>query len=158
MLPIQSDRRDRRPREREGAAWTRSFGWRPITGIPGFPARSFIKAGEEAQPADGEWHDTPDGVVAVEGEHELRTKSSATISGTRSTTILSPAKLKSRRSPRPLDRIMTHILDNDYPADWALREADAVGMVGARPRSGRSRRNRAACLQMLSHLAGRRPT
>jgi hypothetical protein len=32
-----------------------------ITGIPGFPARSFIKVGEDEQPADGEWHDTKDG-------------------------------------------------------------------------------------------------
>ena len=31
-----------------------------ITGIAGFPARSFIKPGVDAQPADGEWHDTPD--------------------------------------------------------------------------------------------------
>ena len=31
-----------------------------ITGIPGFPARSFIKVGADAQPEDGEWHDTPD--------------------------------------------------------------------------------------------------
>jgi hypothetical protein len=32
-----------------------------ITGIPGFPARSFIKVGVDEQPADGEWHDTRDG-------------------------------------------------------------------------------------------------
>ena len=31
-----------------------------ITGMPGFPARSFIKVGDEKQPGDGEWHDTPD--------------------------------------------------------------------------------------------------
>ena len=31
-----------------------------ISGIPGFPARSFIKPGVDAQPSDGEWHDTPD--------------------------------------------------------------------------------------------------
>jgi hypothetical protein len=31
-----------------------------ITGISGFPARSFIKVGEDEQPKDGEWHDTPD--------------------------------------------------------------------------------------------------
>jgi hypothetical protein len=31
-----------------------------ITGIPGFPARSFIKVGVDAQPREGEWHDTPD--------------------------------------------------------------------------------------------------
>ncbi|HZS05196.1 MAG TPA: hypothetical protein VFD58_10215 [Blastocatellia bacterium] len=32
-----------------------------ITSIPGFPARSFIKIGEDIQPTDGEWHTTPDG-------------------------------------------------------------------------------------------------
>jgi hypothetical protein len=32
-----------------------------ITGIPGFPARSFIKVGSDEQPGDGEWHDTKDG-------------------------------------------------------------------------------------------------
>ncbi|HEY2933852.1 MAG TPA: hypothetical protein VGK99_19105 [Acidobacteriota bacterium] len=32
-----------------------------ITGIPGFPARSFIKRGVEARPGDGEWHTTADG-------------------------------------------------------------------------------------------------
>ena len=31
-----------------------------ITGIAGFPARSFIKVGADVQPSDGEWHDTPD--------------------------------------------------------------------------------------------------
>jgi hypothetical protein len=31
-----------------------------ITGRPGFPARSFIRIGEDVQPPDGEWHDTPD--------------------------------------------------------------------------------------------------
>ena len=31
-----------------------------ITGKPGFPARSFINVKSDAQPGDGEWHDTPD--------------------------------------------------------------------------------------------------
>ncbi len=31
-----------------------------ITGIPGFPARSFVKVGEDIQPRDGEWHDASD--------------------------------------------------------------------------------------------------
>jgi hypothetical protein len=31
-----------------------------ITGRPGFPARSIVKVGEDLQPRDGEWHDTPD--------------------------------------------------------------------------------------------------
>ena len=28
-----------------------------ISGVPGFPARSFIKVGEDLQPGEGEWHD-----------------------------------------------------------------------------------------------------
>ena len=32
-----------------------------ITGISGFPARSFIKVGVDEQPGDGEWHDVADG-------------------------------------------------------------------------------------------------
>jgi hypothetical protein len=39
-----------------------------ITGIPGFPARSFIKKGEDEQPSDGEWHDTKDGVWRWKGD------------------------------------------------------------------------------------------
>lgn len=38
-----------------------------ITGIPGFPARSFIRAGDE-QPEDGEWHPTPDGEWVWKGD------------------------------------------------------------------------------------------
>jgi hypothetical protein len=39
-----------------------------ITGIPGFPARSFIKIGENVQPQDGEWHTTPDGQWRWKGD------------------------------------------------------------------------------------------
>jgi len=39
-----------------------------ITGIAGFPARSFIKVGEDVQPMDGEWHDTPDKVWRWKGD------------------------------------------------------------------------------------------
>lgn len=39
-----------------------------ITGIPGFPARSFIKIGEDIQPQDGEWHTTPDGEWRWKGD------------------------------------------------------------------------------------------
>jgi hypothetical protein len=39
-----------------------------ITGIPGFPARSFIKKGVDEQPTDGEWHDTKDGVWRWKGD------------------------------------------------------------------------------------------
>jgi len=39
-----------------------------ITGVPGFPARSFIRTGVDAQPADGEWHDTVDGQWRWKGD------------------------------------------------------------------------------------------
>lgn len=39
-----------------------------ITGISGFPARSFIKIGEDVQPQDGEWHTTPDGQWRWKGD------------------------------------------------------------------------------------------
>jgi hypothetical protein len=39
-----------------------------ITGVPGFPARSFIKAGEDLQPRDGEWHDTADRMWRWKGD------------------------------------------------------------------------------------------
>ncbi len=39
-----------------------------ITGRPGFPARSFIKIGVDEQPADGEWHTTPDGQWRWKGD------------------------------------------------------------------------------------------
>lgn len=39
-----------------------------ITGIPGFPARSFIKVGEDIQPQDGEWRDTADGKWRWKGD------------------------------------------------------------------------------------------
>jgi len=38
-----------------------------ITGIPGFPARSFIST-NEARPGDGEWHPTPDGQWLWKGD------------------------------------------------------------------------------------------
>ena len=48
--------------------------WKPFSGskrLPesrGFPARSFIKVGEDEQPKDGEWHLTPDGKWSWKGD------------------------------------------------------------------------------------------
>jgi hypothetical protein len=39
-----------------------------ITGVPGFHARSFIRVGDDIQPKDGEWHDTPDGKWRWKGD------------------------------------------------------------------------------------------
>ncbi|PYV12909.1 MAG: hypothetical protein DMG07_15990 [Acidobacteria bacterium] len=39
-----------------------------ISGIPGFPARSFIEIGRDDEVRDGEWHDTPDGKWRWKGD------------------------------------------------------------------------------------------
>jgi len=84
-----------------------------ITGIPGFPARSFIKVGEDLQPADGEWHDTPDGAWRWKGD-----TSSDEIVGHY---FVYPLYLDvvAGEDEKPalraaIERITNHILDNDY--------------------------------------------
>jgi hypothetical protein len=84
-----------------------------ITGIPGFPARSFIRVGEDRQPKDGEWHDTPDKRWRWKGD-----TSSDEIVGH---FFVYPLYLDlvADESEKPalraaIDRITNHILDNDY--------------------------------------------
>jgi hypothetical protein len=84
-----------------------------ITGIPGFPARSFIKVGQDAQPQDGEWHDTPDRVWRWKGD-----TSSDEIVGHY---FIYPIyyDLVADESEKPalravVERITNHILDHDY--------------------------------------------
>lgn len=84
-----------------------------ITGIPGFPARSFIKIGLDDQPGDGEWHTTPDGEWRWKGD-----TSSDEIVGHY---FVYPiyydlvADEEEKKQIRDLvDRITTHILDNNY--------------------------------------------
>jgi hypothetical protein len=84
-----------------------------ITGIPGFPARSFIKVGEDVQPADGEWHDTPDRAWRWKGD-----TSSDEIVGHYFVypiyaDLVADAQEKAALSA-VLDRITNHILDNNY--------------------------------------------
>jgi hypothetical protein len=84
-----------------------------ITGIPGFPARSFIKVGEDTQPGDGEWHDTPDKAWRWKGD-----TSSDEIVGN---FFVYPLyyDLVADEAEKPalrgaIDRITNHILDNNY--------------------------------------------
>ena len=97
-----------------------------ITGIPGFPARSFIKVGEDVQPPDGEWHDTPDRLWRWKGD-----TSSDEIVGHY---FVYPIyyDLVADESEKPalrgaIDRITNHILDNKY---------QLVGPGGKRTRWG----------------------
>jgi len=87
-----------------------------ITGIPGFPARSFIKVGppgEDVQPTDGEWHDTPDRLWRWKGD-----TSSDEIVGHY---FVYPIyyDLVADEAEKPalravVERITNHILDNNY--------------------------------------------
>lgn len=84
-----------------------------ITGIPGFPARSFIRKGVDAQPADGEWHDTADGQWRWKGD-----TSSDEIVGHYFVYPIYFDLVADEGEKAPLrgviDRMTSHILDNRY--------------------------------------------
>jgi len=84
-----------------------------ITGIPGFPARSFIKKGVDLQPKDGEWHDTPDGVWRWKGD----TSSDEIVGHYFVYPIyydLVADEAEKKQLAAALDRITNHILDHNY--------------------------------------------
>src|SRR5688572_15879883 len=122
-----------------------------ISGIPGFPARSFIKVGQDTQPKDGEWHDTPDKAWRWKGD----TSSDEIVGHYFAYPIY--IDLAAEESEKPalravVDRITNHILDNKYQLidvdgqrtrwgwwapDLIWEDADEVGL---------------RALHMLSHL------
>jgi hypothetical protein len=84
-----------------------------ITGIPGFPARSFVKVGEDIQPKDGEWHDTPDKTWRWKGD----TSSDEMVGHYFVYPIY--LDLVATESEKPalravIDRMTNHVLDHDY--------------------------------------------
>jgi putative methionine-R-sulfoxide reductase with GAF domain len=84
-----------------------------ITGRRGFPARSFIRAGEDIQPQDGEWHDTPDRVWRWKGD----TSSDEIVGHYFVYPIYIDLAADEREKPAlraVIDRITNHILDNKY--------------------------------------------
>ncbi len=84
-----------------------------ITGIPGFPARSFIKLGQDLQPKDGEWHDTADGLWRWKGD----TSSDEIVGHYFVYPLYLDLVADEQEKPAlraAIDRITTHILDNDY--------------------------------------------
>jgi hypothetical protein len=97
-----------------------------ITGIAGFPARSFIKVGEDVQPADGEWHDTPDRAWRWKGD----TSSDEIVGHYFVYPIYFDLIADETEKPAlraAIDRITNHILDNGY---------QLVGPGGKRTRWG----------------------
>jgi hypothetical protein len=84
-----------------------------ISGKPGFPARSFINVKSDAQPGDGEWHDTPDKEWRWKGD-----TSSDEIVGHYFVYPLYLELVADESEKAELraviDRITNHILDNNY--------------------------------------------
>jgi hypothetical protein len=84
-----------------------------ITGIPGFPARSFIKGGEDIQPREGEWHDTPDKAWRWKGD----TSSDEIVGHYFVYPIYYDLVADDAEKPAlraAIERITNHILDNHY--------------------------------------------
>ncbi len=84
-----------------------------IAGRRGFPARSFIRKGEDIQPRDGEWHDTPDGLWRWKGD----TSSDEIVGHYFVYPIyhdLVATEEEKTRLREVITRITNHILDNDY--------------------------------------------
>jgi hypothetical protein len=84
-----------------------------ITGISGFPARSFIKVGEDVQPKDGEWHDTPDRLWRWKGD----TSSDEIVGHYFVYPIYYDLVADEAEKPilrAAIERITNHILDNNY--------------------------------------------
>ena len=87
-----------------------------ITGISGFPARSFIRIappGEETQPQDGEWHDTPDRLWRWKGD----TSSDEIVGHYFAYPIYYDLVADATEKPAlraVVERITNHILDNQY--------------------------------------------
>jgi hypothetical protein len=97
-----------------------------ITGIPGFPARSFIRVGVDAQPRDGEWHDTPDNAWRWKGD----TSSDEIVGHYFVYPLYHDLVADEMEKPalrRAIERITNHILDHDY---------QLIGADGKRTRWG----------------------
>ena len=84
-----------------------------ITGIRGFPARSFIRIGVDEQPRDGEWHTTADG----QWKWKADTSSDEIVGhyfvyGLYYDLVANDAEKAVIRAL--VDRMTSHILDNDF--------------------------------------------
>ena len=105
--------RDRDARENARRGMDALLRLERITGIPGFPARSFIKVGDDVQPRDGEWHDTPDGQWRWKGD----TSSDEIVGHYFVYPIYDELVADAEEKPALRDaiaRITNHILDHDY--------------------------------------------
>jgi hypothetical protein len=122
-----------------------------ISGLPGFPARSFIKIGEDVQPATGEWHDTPDKAWRWKGD-----TSSDEIVGhyfVYPIYIELVADESEKTALRAVvDRITNHIIDNDYQLIDVDGQRTRWGWWGPRAIWEDPDETGLRALEILSHL------
>jgi hypothetical protein len=122
-----------------------------MTGIPGFPARSFIKVGEDVQPRDGEWHDTPDKAWRWKGD-----TSSDEIVGhyfvfpVYFDLVATDAEKPALRAT--IERITNHILDHDYQLVDVDKQRTRWGWWGPNVIWDDPDETGLRALHMLSHL------
>jgi hypothetical protein len=122
-----------------------------MTGIPGFPARSFVKVGEDVQPRDGEWHDTLDKTWRWKGD-----TSSDEIVGHYFVfpiyfdLVAADAEKPALRAT--IERITNHILDHDYQLIDLDGQRTRWGWWGPDAIWGDPDETGLRALHMLSHL------
>jgi hypothetical protein len=120
-----------------------------ITGIPGFPARSFIKAGADVEPRDGEWHDTPDKAWRWKGD----TSSDEIVGHYFVYPIYYDLVAGDDEKPAlraAIERITSHIVDNNYQLIDVDGKRTRWGWWGGRYRQTPTKPACAHCI--LSHL------
>jgi hypothetical protein len=104
-----------------------------ITGIPGFPARSFIDASTEEQPKDGEWHATTDGAWKWKGD----TSSDEIVGHYLAYALyydLAADEAEKKEIRSLVERMTSHIVDNGYhlldvdgkPTRWGWWAPDEI--------------------------------
>jgi len=131
-----------------------------ITGIPGFPARSYVKKGDP-RPADGTWHWSPDGSYQWKGD-----TSSDEIVGhfflfSIAWDTLDDAPLKARIAATAR-RIMDYILANKYnlidvtgkPTTWGKWTLEYFATPGGKPDSPLNSAELLSFLKATHHITG----
>ena len=136
------------PVRTRAAACRPSFGSSRSPASRDFPARSFINVKSDAQPGDGEWHDTPD--------KEWRWKGDTSSDEIVGHYFVYPLYLElvADEAEKPalravIDRITNHILDNNYQLIDVDGQKTTLGLVGPRCRSGKTR-TKPACARCTS--------
>jgi hypothetical protein len=122
-----------------------------ITGIPGFPARSFLKIGVDEQPRDGEWHATQDGQWQWKGD----TSSDEIVGHYLVYPIyydLVADEEEKKKIRAVIGRITNHIIDNGYRLIDADGKVTTWGWWGPEAVWGDPDETGLRALHILSHL------